>query len=87
MYSLLVMPKLAKELEKLARKDKAAADAFNKKVNEVLQNPYHYKPLMAPLQGYRRVHVMGCFVLIYSIDEKTISVVLHKFAHHDEAYH
>ena len=44
------------------------------------------KPLKWPLQGTRRVHVLGSFVLIYKIveDEKIIKLV--RFAHHDDVY-
>ncbi len=41
----------------------------------------------APTQGFRRVHIMSCFVLTYSIDENAKTIILQDFAHHDEAYH
>lgn len=87
MYSLILSEVIKKKTEKLSKKDKTVATALNKKVQEILENPYHYKPLRAPMQGLRRVHIMGCFVLIYSIDERNKTVVLEDFAHHDQAYH
>lgn len=73
--------------KKLLKRDRNIIDALYNKISEIIQDPYHYKPLRAPMQGLRRVHIMGCFVLTYSIDEKNKTVILHDFAHHDEAYH
>ena len=87
MYSFIFSDRLKKKTRKLAKKDKAASEALYKKIQEILENPYHYKPLGAPMQGLRRVHIMGCFVLTYGIDEKNKVVNLEDFAHHDEAYH
>jgi len=61
-YSLEIADNLNKTFGKLAKKDKTTLQAINKKVNEILENPYHYKPLRAPMQNKRRVHISGSFV-------------------------
>jgi mRNA-degrading endonuclease RelE of RelBE toxin-antitoxin system len=55
-------------------------------VDQILEDPYRFKPLRAPLQNQRSVHVMGCFVLVYEIVETGKTVRLLRFRHHDEAY-
>ena len=85
-YSLEVAENLNRIFEKIAKKDKTTFEAVNKKVNQILENPHHYKPLRAPLQNCRRVHISGSFVLIYQIDERKQVVKLLEFEHHDNAY-
>ena len=85
-YSLEVAEELNKLFAKLAKKDKKTFEAINKKVNEILENPYHYKPLKAPLQNKRRVHISSSFVLIFKINEERKAVQLLEFEHHDKAY-
>ena len=85
-YSLEIAEELTKLFSKLAKKDKITFEAINKKVNEILENPYHYKPLKAPLQNKRRVHISSSFVLIFKINEERKAVQLLEFEHHDKAY-
>lgn len=85
-YSLEISEELHKIFEKLSKKDKIAFEAIDKKVNEILQNPYHYKPLNAPMQNKRRVHIASSFVLIFIIEEEIKKVKLLEFEHHDNAY-
>lgn len=58
---------------------------LKKKIQEVLEDPYHYKPLRNVLKNKRRTHI-GSFVLIFEILEEDKTVVLHALKHHDEAY-
>ncbi|HLD97315.1 MAG TPA: type II toxin-antitoxin system RelE/ParE family toxin [Candidatus Nanoarchaeia archaeon] len=85
-YSVEVAEILNKTFGKLAKKDKATFQAVNKKVAEIVDNPHHYKPLRAPLQNKRRVHISGSFVLIFKIDEERKVVQLLEFEDHDKAY-
>ena len=87
MYCIIESEEFKKVIKKLLKRNKFMIDTIYKKVAEIVENPYHYKPLRAPKQGYRRVHILGCFVLTYSIDEGRKAVVLEDFTHHDEAYH
>ncbi len=55
------------------------------KIEEIVENPYHYKPLRNVLKNKRRVHI-GSFVLIFEILEEDKIVVFNTFKHHDDAY-
>ena len=85
-YSLEVAEDVNKVFAKLAKRDKKTFEAINKKVREILENPHHYKPLRAPMQHLKRVHISGSFVLIFKVDEKRRMVQLLEFEHHDAAY-
>ena len=67
------------------KKDKKQLEAINKKIQQILEKPHMGKPLCSPLDGCYRVHV-GSFVLIYDIIEKTKTVRILKYKHHDDAY-
>ncbi len=56
------------------------------KIAKLGEAPLPYKPLRAPLQGVRRVHVGGSFVLLFEPDVGRRTVRLLRLAHHDEAY-
>ncbi|HTD81478.1 MAG TPA: type II toxin-antitoxin system RelE/ParE family toxin, partial [Thermoplasmata archaeon] len=60
-------------------------EAVEKKVREILEDPYRFKPLRAPMQNKRRVHV-GPFVLVYEVDEVRRIVTILDFEHHDAVY-
>jgi YafQ family addiction module toxin component len=75
-----------KELGKLSAKNPVLKKAVKGKLEEILEDPFRFKPLKAPLQGFRRVHILKCFVLIYRINEAEKTVELVKIKHHDEAY-
>ena len=85
MYDLEVRESVDKIFKKLAKKDKISFEYISKKIKEVKENPYHFKPLRAPLQNFRRVHI-GNFVLIYSIDENRKTVIIERYEHHDVVY-
>lgn len=85
MYKIEIKKEVERVLQKLAKKDKVSSIYISKKVKEIRENPYHFKPLKKPLQNYRRVHI-GNYVLIYSINEKTKTVIIEKYEHHDEIY-
>ena len=85
MYSLVVKEGLDRTFARMAKKDRKRLDAVAKKVAEILENPYRFKPLRGPMQGKRRVHV-GPFVLVYEINEGRKVVILLDFEHHDTVY-
>jgi len=70
----------------LCKKNPVLKEALEKKMNEIIQNPHHYKPLRYDLYGIRRVHIMKSFVLKFEITETTKSVKFLAFRHHDDAY-
>ena len=67
MYSLEVVEKVDKIFKKLQKKDVVQFEALSRKVSEILENPYQFKPLKNPMQHMCRVHV-GSFVMVYDID-------------------
>jgi YafQ family addiction module toxin component len=85
MYKLEIRETVNKIFRKLSQKDKISFEYINKKINEIRENPYHFKPLRKPLQNYRRVHI-GNYVLVYSINEKTKTIIIERYKHHDEIY-
>jgi len=86
MYHLAIKISLDKKFQKLQKKNKELLRLINNKVNDILENPYRFKPLRKPLQNKRRVHVAGSFVLVYEINEKEKTITLLDFDHHDNIY-
>jgi len=85
-YSLEIEEHTDREFRKLAKKDKVQLEIINKKVQEILENPYHFKPLRAEMHGTRGVHISKSFVLVYEIDEKRKAVRILDYDHHDKVY-
>jgi len=86
MYKLAIKENLDKKFKRLQKKDKEMLRFIDKKIQDILEDPYRFKTLRKPLQNKRRVHVGGSFVLIYEINEKEKIVTLFDFDHHDNIY-
>ena len=86
MYSLEVRESVDRIFSKLAKKNPKQMRIIDKKIQQVLENPHHFKPLRAPMQHLRRVHVDKSFVLIYSVDEQRKIVIIEDYDHHDNVY-
>ena len=86
MYSIEINPSCQKDIDKLCKKNPVLRESLEKKMNEIIQNPQHYKPLKYDLAGERRVHIMKSFVLKFEINEQNKIVSFLFFFHHDEAY-
>ena len=86
MYKLAVKQSLDRKFRKLKKKDRATLTLIERKVQQILDDPYRFKPLRKPLQNKRRVHVAGSFVLIYEINEAQDTVTFLDFDHHDNIY-
>ena len=86
MYRLAIKESLDKKFRKLQKKDTEMLRLIDRKVQDILVNPYRFKPLKKPLQNKRRVHVAGSFVLVYEINEKEKLITLLDFDHHDNIY-
>jgi YafQ family addiction module toxin component len=85
-YKLAIKKNLDKKFKKLEKKDREMLELIDKKVKEILDNPYRFKPLKKPLQNKKRVHIGGSFVLIYEVNEDEKIVTLLDFDHHDNIY-
>ena len=83
---MLISEECEESIEKLCKKNPVLKEALEKKMNEILENPQHYKPLKYDSARERRVHIMKSFVLKFEINEATKTVVFLFFGHHDEAY-
>lgn len=86
MYKLAIKENLDRKFKKLKKKDRELLVLIDRKVQEILDNPYRFKPLRKPLQNKRRVHVGGSFVLIYKINTNEKIVTLLDLDHHDNIY-
>lgn len=86
MYDLELKESVEKLFHKLARKNRSEMDIIDKKIAQILVDPYHFKPLKKPMAQKRRVHIVGSMVLVYSIDEATKTVIIHDYDHHDKVY-
>ncbi|HIH14712.1 MAG TPA: type II toxin-antitoxin system RelE/ParE family toxin [Nanoarchaeota archaeon] len=86
MYTFVISEHLDKKLSKLIKKNKFLYEAITKKAEEIILNPHHYKNPRSPMQGFKRVHVGTHFVLIFSVDEDTKTIILEDYDHHDKIY-
>jgi YafQ family addiction module toxin component len=84
LYLLDIRPKLYKQLEKLEKSNVVLFDAIFKKVDEILENPERYENLRVPINHLKGVHIQKSFVLIFSVDKETKTVILEKFEHHPD---
>ena len=85
-YSLEVRKHVEKVFEKIAKKDPMQKKAVKRKIKQILEAPYRFKPLKKPMQGKRRIHTFGPFVLIYSIKEKEKKIIIEDYNHHNKIY-
>jgi len=86
MYLLDTKPDVDKIFSKLSKKDPKQLRIIFRKIEQIVKNPYHFKPLRGDMKGARRVHIDKSFVLIYEIDEENKLVRLLDYDHHDNIY-
>jgi YafQ family addiction module toxin component len=86
MYFIKLRKHVDKIFSKLAKKNPKQLKIIQNKLEEIVNNPYIFKPLKKPLQGKRRVHIDKSFLLIYSIDEEDKEIILEDYDHHDNIY-
>ena len=85
-YILEISRLLDQKFQKLSKKNRKQLEIINKKTQQILLNPYHFKPLAGDMKGSRRVHIDTSFVLTYEIIENRRIVRLLDFDHHDKIY-
>ena len=85
-WTFEVSEEFARDYRKHCRKNEGFRRAVDSKIAEILQDPTRYKPLRAPLQGMRRVHIAGSYVMVFEPHVARGSVRFLRLAHHDEAY-
>jgi len=86
MYFLDTKPNIDKIFFKLEKKNPKQMQIIFKKIEQIVENPYHFKPLNGDMHGARRVHIDKSFVLTYEIDEENKVVRLLDYEHHDKIY-
>jgi len=86
MYSLATKPNIDKIFSKLGKKNPKQMQVIFKKIEQIVENPYHFKPLKGDMKGSRRVHIDKSFVLTYEVDEENKVVRLLDYDHHDNIY-
>jgi len=85
-YGCSIERRLKSTLGRACKRNKGLYEAVIKKMDEVIKNPYHYKPLRHDLKGSKRVHIGKSYVLIFEIDETTKTIRFLDLGHHDEIY-
>jgi len=85
-YIIEVTPSCQRNINKACKKNPVLRRTLQKKMREIILNPLRYKPLMHALTGWRRVHIMKSFVLIFKVDKRSKAVTFIAFSHHDDAY-
>jgi len=86
MYQYEFRESVEKNLKKLAKKNPKQLAIIEKKIEEIIESPHHYKNLRSPLQHLKRVHIDRSFVLVFSVDETTKTVIFEDYDHHDYIY-
>ena len=85
-FTYIIHPKYKKEINKSCKRNPVLRKILESKMNEIIQNPSHYKQLKYELAGERRVHILKSFVLKFEIDNIKKVVTFLAFEHHDKAY-
>ena len=84
-YKVAVNANMSKILKKLKKKNRQLYDAILRKTSEISIEPHRYKNLRHDKSGLSRVHI-DPFVLTFSIDDESKTVLLEDFDHHDLIY-
>lgn len=63
-YKLEIPEHLDRLFAKISKKDKLQFEILSRKIKEILEDPYKFKPPTGNMAGQRRVHVRH-FVLTY----------------------
>jgi len=83
-YDFEYTPEFRKHLKKI-KSDHQLLDRLEKKSEEILENPSHYKYLRNVLKGRCRVHI-GNYVLVFQVVKSERIVLFREFLPHDESY-
>ena len=86
MYDFVLRKSVEKIFFKLARKNPIQLEIIYDKIEEIRNNPQHYKNLKRPLQHLKRVHIDKHFVLVFSVNEADELIIIEDYDHHDKIY-
>ena len=82
-YKLEIPEHLDKIFIKLSKKDKLQFEILSRRIKEILEDPYRFKPLTANMVGQRRASIRH-FVLTYEILENEKIVKFYFIGDHKE---
>ena len=86
MYSYELRKSVEKIFFKLAKRNPKQLLIIENKIQEIRQNPQHYKNLRKPLEYLKRIHIDKSFVLVFSVDENKKHIIIEDYDHHDNIY-
>ena len=79
MFTYDITDVLRKKLKKLARKDRILAQAFYRKLQEVINRDEEainsYKNLKSPMNEFKRIHLTDNYILLFKVEKKHIVFV------------
>ena len=84
MHEILIEEKLKETLSWLYKKDRKRYEICMKKIEEIVMEPEHYKPLRYDMKNTRRVHIAKSFVLTFKIEGSAVRFL--DLEHHDKVY-
>jgi len=73
MFTIEYTDNVKKVLDKVKNRNPILYKSIERKIEQIAENPYRFKPLRYDLKHYRRVYVKEPYVLVYKIDEKNWS--------------
>lgn len=81
---------LKKRVNKLGKKDRVLAEIFRKKIKEVVAHSATsidtYKNLKSPQNQFKRIHLTGSHVLLFTVDKKEKFILFVDIVHWNNAY-
>ena len=86
MYEIEFSSGLDRKLFKLAKKNRSQLEMIDKKIAEIVKDPFRFKNLRGDMKGAKRVHIDKHFVLVFDVDQDRKVVRFLDFAHHDKIY-
>tara|TARA_Y100000310_G_scaffold140319_2_gene139687 strand:+ start:2861 stop:3127 length:267 start_codon:yes stop_codon:yes gene_type:complete len=77
MFTYDITDVLRKKLKKIGKKDKILAQAFYRKLQEVINRDTadSYKNLKSPLNSFKRIHLTDNYILLFKVEKKHIVFV------------
>ncbi len=85
-YTYDVKDHVKRLFQKMEKRSPMQLLIIRKKLIQILDDPYRFKPLSGQMKGIRAVHIDKSFVLTYSIDETRKVVTIEDYDHHDNIY-
>jgi len=86
MYSYELRKSVEKIFFKIAKRNPKQLLIIENKIQQIRQNPQHYKNLRKPLRHLKRIHIDKSFVLVFSVDENRKHIIIEDYDYHDHIY-